>query len=440
MKHKNNQNGITLIVVIILIVALLILVGVGITILIKKNGMQTKVNDAKTQEIAGSEREKKEVKTKKRELEYWEITTVKDKEWYSYQKDKIEGPKLKGEMVPIKYIGESQEGNKWANSMTADGSMFVWIPRYAYKITEGYHSEDEGTIEVAFISTENNFLNDETGEITTNPSEEGAGTTKWLVHPAFTSNASNGGGFGELEGLWIGKFKATGTETNLSVQPGEKILCNMTINAQYQLAKESTFGENESINSHMAKNSEWGAIVYLGHSKYGTNGKKIENNESESEDFYTGGSNNKKTIYTTNKLQSTTHNATGVYDLYGGAWEYVASYVDNGGKKLSENGGTKRGDLYGETKEERMTSTAYKMVYDGINDDYYKDYEDAKKYKGDAVYETSAVVHPSASWFGEQALFPNSVGPFFNRIGAFAFLSYYGYNHKAGSFRPVLAF
>lgn len=370
MKQKKNQNGITLIVVIILIVALLILVGVGITILTRKNGMQTKVNDAETQEIVNSDRKKEELKTQKGELEYWEITTVEDKEWYSYQKDKIEEPKLKGEMVPIRYIGESQGGNKWANSMTADGSMFVWIPRYAYKITEGYHSEDEGTIEVAFISTENNFLNDETGEITINPSEEGAGTTKWLVHPAFTSNATNGGGFGELEGLWVGKFKATGTETNLTVQPGEKILSNMTINAQYQLAKESTFGENESINSHMAKNSEWGAIVYLGHSKYGTNGKKIENNESE--DFYTGGSDNKENIYTTNKLQSTTHNATGVYDLYGGAWEYVASYVDNGGKKLSEYGGTKRGDLYGETKEERGTSTAYKMVYDGTNDDHQK--------------------------------------------------------------------
>ena len=70
MKHKNNQNGITLIVVIILIVALLILVGVGITILIRKNGMQTKVNDAKTQEIVDYEREKKEVKPKK---ENWNI-------------------------------------------------------------------------------------------------------------------------------------------------------------------------------------------------------------------------------------------------------------------------------------------------------------------------------------------------------------------------------
>ena len=50
----------------------------------------------------------------------------------------------------------------------------------------------------------------------------------------------------------------------------------MTINEQYQLAKTSTFGESVQINSHMAKNSEWGATAYLGHSKYGTNGQKVE--------------------------------------------------------------------------------------------------------------------------------------------------------------------
>jgi len=32
------------------------------------------------------------------------------------------------------------EGNgitKWANDMTEDGSMWVWIPRYTYKIVSG---------------------------------------------------------------------------------------------------------------------------------------------------------------------------------------------------------------------------------------------------------------------------------------------------------------
>lgn len=41
---------------------------------------------------------------------------------------------------------------------------------------------------------------------------------------------------------------------------------SMTINEQYKLAKISTFGETVNLRSHMAKNSEWGAIAYLAHS------------------------------------------------------------------------------------------------------------------------------------------------------------------------------
>ena len=159
----------------------------------------------------------------------------------------------------------------------------------------------------------------------------------------------------------------------------------MTINEQYQLARASKFGENVDLRSHMAKNSEWGAIVYLGHSQYGTNGKQVEQNKSYS--GYTGGNNNKASIYTTNKTQSSTHNATGIYDL-NGKEEYVASYVNNGESNLSSYGGTAKGDLYGATEIERKTSTEYKMVYESSNNPS-KDYQTAKKYKGEAVYETS---------------------------------------------------
>ena len=156
----------------------------------------------------------------------WTATTKRDPEWYSYndlennkENVNVNEPVLKGEMTPIKYTGpgantEEQAGSKWANAITSDGSMWVWIPRYAYKITEGYHTNQAGTIEVAFIDTNNKFLNGETGEITTNPEEEGAGLTKWLVHPAFTSNAEYGGGFGEIPGMWVGKFETTGIYSN----------------------------------------------------------------------------------------------------------------------------------------------------------------------------------------------------------------------------------
>lgn len=49
----------------------------------------------------------------------WVETTTDDKEWYNYSK------------------------KQWANVRLADGSMFVWIPRYAYKITSGYNEKLE---------------------------------------------------------------------------------------------------------------------------------------------------------------------------------------------------------------------------------------------------------------------------------------------------------
>ena len=119
---------------------------------------------------------------------YWRAINESDEDWYSYndvsngdKKVKVNTPKLAGNMKAIKYTGpevNSQTGSKWANAITTDGSMFVWIPRYAYKITEGYHTNQAGTIEVAFIDTSNKFLNGETGELTTNVEDPEAGKSK----------------------------------------------------------------------------------------------------------------------------------------------------------------------------------------------------------------------------------------------------------------------
>ena len=391
----------------------------------------------------------------------WTKTTEGDNKWYDYrdiEKDigdiEVNAPKLIGNMNPVKYTGpdantEGQKGSKWANAITSDGSMWVWIPRYAYKITEGYHTNQAGTIEVAFLGVDNRFLNGEKGALTTNPEEEGAGTTKWLVHPAFTAKAEYGGGFGEIPGIWVGKFEATGAYSNgdaskVSVKPGARSLTDMTINQQYQAGKNATFGESVDLQSHMAKNSEWGAIVYLAYSKYGTNKQKIEKNENTL--YYTGGTNIVEEIYTINKMQSTTHNATGVYDLNGGAWEYIAAYANNGNQNLGANGGKIVEDLYGATTEEQSTSTKYKTVYSSENNQA-KDYQTSEKNKGDAIYETSfSHSDDMGSWFNTYAYFPFQEGPFFVRGGAylspysgmFSFSNHDGNSHNTFSFRLVL--
>ena len=93
---------------------------------------------------------------------------------------KVNAPQLIEGMTPVKWNGnqwietttDDEEGynyskKQWANVKLADGSMFVWIPRYAYKITNGYHGEgldysrqssltdstkQGGTIEIAFLN------------------------------------------------------------------------------------------------------------------------------------------------------------------------------------------------------------------------------------------------------------------------------------------------
>ena len=227
------------------------------------------------------------------------------------------------------------------------------------------------------------------------------------------------------------------------------MLVSMTINEQYQAGKSATFGETQNLNSHMAKNSEWGATVYLAHSKYGTNGQKVEN---QGGGYIAGGSSTASTIYTTNKKVTTTHNAYGVYGMNGGAWEYVASYVnygDNISSSAKTYGGYEEDDsILGKDSTERAGSTAYKTVYPADGTDREAIYNNqAKNIKGDGVYETSNSASSStASWFDAYAYFPYASRPFFRRsggsgssdAGTFYFANNYGNASSDYSFRVVL--
>ena len=93
------------------------------------------------------------------------------------------------------------------------------------------------------------------------------------------------------------------------------------------------------------KNNEWGAIAYLATSEYGVtptkNDSYIEYSENGVKRYhsYSGGKGRTEGgNYKANKQQSTTGNETGIYDLNGGAWEYVAAYWDNGNGNLSGQG------------------------------------------------------------------------------------------------------
>ena len=375
-------------------------------------------------------------------------------------------PKLTGNMQPIKLNADGTDfettdksnwgynyaNKQWANMQTGDGSMFVWIPRYAYKIT--YYNSDKSEI-VGYSNSEG--LVNAKGEVVT-PCEEGIETVgEYIVHPAFSKNAEVGGGWttsnGEnIEGFWVGKFETTGEyaegdASKVTVKPGISSLRSMTVNDKYKAGKSATFGEanSETIGSHMAKNSEWGAVAYLSHSSYGLNGTEIEPNTVY---YTTGGSSTKSEIYTTNAGQSTTGNAYGVYDMSGGVSEYTANYVNYTSGSFTNGGNTKE-DLYNASNPEE--STKYKTVYEASGTSVYDSYNLAAGKKGDGIYETSDSYDSSeGSWFGAYAQFPNRYNVFLSRGGQWAIrenLGIFYFDHgdgasseNAASFRIVLTF
>ncbi len=378
-------------------------------------------------------------------------STNSNDDWYAYKdnsgtKAQVNVPKLADGMTAIKYSTDSDltAGSKWANAMTKDGSMWVWIPRYAYKITYKSSNKSEGgTIEIAFLKdTTNEFLdNTIQGEIKTNISDVTYTTNEngtksqdqWLVEPAFTLGAES------IKGFWFAKFEASNTndlatnnpDLTLQIKPNVTSWRSMTslnmFTACQNLTSDSKystyFNSKDKIDTHMTKNVEWGAVAYLAHSKYGLNGDEIGINTNSR--YKTGIGNNGGSAYNTDvgKNSSTTKNVYGIYDMSGGAYEYVAACYTGYTNELTAN-----------------TDTAYINKYI----DVYESYNSPRF--GDAVLETSSRSSGSTSWFSDSSHFVNSYYPVFLRggsygIGSSAGLFYFNNNSgngdSFGGFRPV---
>ena len=342
----------------------------------------------------------------------------------------VNTPKLGSGMTPIKWNGSSwvnttvndpdwydYTAKKWANAKTSDGSMWVWIPRYAYSVTSGYHSSSAGNIEVEFMKGLTNETS--TGRKSFN---NASGQGKWNIHPAFNYGQT-------VSGLWVAKFEASNSSGKIKVEPGVQSWRSITVNDIYT----NCLNYNKTLNSHMMKNDEWGAVAYLSKSKYGKNAEVDINSDSS---YYTGGGSGN--AYVTNVGQSTTGTVHGVYDMSGGAWEYVAAYVNNGNSNLTNYGSSL---VNGDAK----TKNVYSKGSSDSRDNNYS--ANSGKY-GDAVYETSANGNSSSSsWYGDYSGFPYASVPFFRRggsyvngtnAGVFYFDNIYGDSYSDNSFRPVL--
>ena len=363
-------------------------------------------------------------------------------DWYAYKdnsgtKAQVNAPKLADGMTAIKDSTDSDltTGSKWANAMTKDGSMWVWIPRYAYRITynDAKDKSKGGTIDIAFLKgTTNEFLDSSIkGDVVTAINADGTVPQgKWVLEPAFTLGTES------IEGFWFAKFEASDNNGSVQIKPNVASWRGMNSASIFTTClnliskdKYSTYFNNVSnVDTHMTKNVEWGAVAYLSHSKYGLNGKEICINTNSSFKTGVGSGETASTIsvidqYNTTKgvTASTTKNVYGIYDMSGGSWEYVAACPTGYTGKLTSD-------------------SAYMSKYI----DVYDSYSSAKF--GDAVFETSSSSSSSNSWFSDNSHFVSSGYPVFIRggecgsgsdAGLFCFSNYNGDSVPNFSFRPV---
>ena len=272
-------------------------------------------------------------------------------EWYKYADKKwANAVILKDKTKTYKYGEEIPKSNI--------ESYMVWIPRYRYKIFNLGNYDSITNVDNSINKTIEIVFEDKYTKAST-------GTTvgSYLTHPAFTTFNTNG--------IWVGKFETTGTSSSITVKPSETSLRNLNIKTMFNLA----YNYNRNLNSHMMKNTEWGSVTYLTYSKYGKNSKVRINNNSDYKTGYAsvkeptcGWTNSNETCNkygtdssvtiayntTTGYLASTTGNITGIYDMSGGAHEYMASYmsgqVGESGFTLSEiNSKVKYFDVYSST-------------------------------------------------------------------------------------------
>ena len=529
MLSKKNK-GITLVALVITIIILLILAGISISAL-TNTGIFEKAKEAKGKSENAQKQEESLLTNYESEL----IKYAEGDKWDG----KVNKPELMTGMKEIQFNDptDSTEGSvkevtdsskndwynydekKWANAQTEDGSMWVWIPRYAYKVVYKDPSDKSkgGTFDIVFLIGITDNYYDENGNLQTAQRQtsenqtietDSTKTDKYTVHPAFTDeskiNYTNGGWKKELAGIWVSKFEAgfasgnnnapvkasnvnysqarvwgasneTGTGKDdwvtarnwLDKEYGEKTTAikyptfqGLTYSMNYinhsdafSISKALTDDGNiyglksSTTDSHLIKNNEWGAVAYLGQSKYGLNGTNIYinnvnlNNSTTSVYAVTGcaastadaisvGTTidklNKRSqdgVYVWTQKNGTKASSTGtiygIYDMSGGTWERSATIVNNGNGNLNTYGKAIMNAL------NNGKSTAYVTVYpkgetsgQSLDDSNKGNYAANTKIYGDAIRETSTAGEGRTSWYSDYSYFAGADYPFFVRGGS----------------------
>ncbi len=410
-----------------------------------------------------------------------------DLSWYNY------GEKKWANAVLVSSTNRSTYQSASAGTTITDADIlafYVWIPRYKYKVwninkvmaTDSYSAQTTG-IDIVFEAGTSS-----TGTISCtysyaapsstagSPNETCTGSNgDYYTHPAFTF------GNQELTGFWMGKFElsssnpATGSSYGggYSTSLTPRILPNVTswrnniVSNYWKVIYDMQTSNNiyglptsrTNADSHMLTNMEWGAVAYLTNSKYGrcTNGSCTEvsiNGYGETSNYTTmtgcGPISSGSTSYSTTcnaynttlgQTASTTGNIYGIYDMSGGATEYVMG-------NISKTNGTTYTYYAGNagTNFTYSTDTAkYLIPYA-----YGTTYNDQTAYNrgrlGDATSEV--VSRASYGWYNDYTSFPVFGDSWFLRGGnfgassegePFSFFGNSGINNHSCSGRAALS-
>ena len=307
-----------------------------------------------------------------------------------------------------------------AISMNDITTMWVWIPRFNAVTPSNYNGGTKtspGAIDVTFVKSNETAID------------------------AFTF------GNKELSGFWYAKFETshstlTSSTTNnnlgcsnercsnangIIIKPNVKSLKYNNVSNFFFVSRSmersgNSFGfVSNEVDTHMSKNNEWGAVAYLTQSIYGRctdsttcSEVGINNSHDSNNNLTTGygapaGSDSSVTngAYNTTlgKNASTTGTIYGIYDMSGGASEYVMGvFADTNGKPRSGYNSSDNSGFTGMLKD----GTTYTGI--AFPDSKYYNLYTGSSYIGHALTETK-------NWYNDSANFVSTVYPWFIRGG-----------------------
>ena len=217
---------------------------------------------------------------------------------------------------------------RMANAKTKDGSYWVWIPRFAYRITyytdasqsvvKGYYTDkgfvaadmetaiDESAVKTPYFKMEKEFV----------PNYETIKTKGFRVHEAFGKAGS------QRKGFWISKYMA-GTDGRFA--PNNTILKTEQMyqaffNVDRMTRENNPYGLDYTVqHSSIPRSTEYGALYYL----IGISNPAFSPNTTTTSDI-------------SNVTSATFGNETGVFDLNNGVREWTADVAVNNFKNFED--------------------------------------------------------------------------------------------------------